>query len=157
MSHMLHVLRGDHISVLFSPVSLISLPLCHTTSVSPRSPVMCNVHDLFNRPVTSGHLLFFSHQLNSKLLFSNKIFLQSASRPAWEVIFCICARPSGSSSDFLKSWGGGGGVWRSRVEHVCRVVYLWCTVCYCPCHLWHALPYSAAPTVCIRLAGSLHI
>ena len=57
--------------------------------------------------MTSGHLLFFSHQLNSKLFFSNKIFLQSASRPAWEVIFCICARPSGSSSDLLKSWGGG--------------------------------------------------
>ena len=31
----------------------------------------------------------------------------------------------GSSSDLLKSWGG---VWRSRVECVCRVVYLWCTV-----------------------------
>ena len=45
-------------------------------------------------------------------------------------------------------------LWRSRVELVCRVVYLWCTVCYCP---WRALPYSAAPTVCIRLAGSLHI
>ena len=27
--HMLHVLRGDHISVLFSPVSLIFLPLNH--------------------------------------------------------------------------------------------------------------------------------
>ena len=27
-------------------------------------------------------------------------------------------------------------VWRSRVEYVCRVVYLWCTVCSCPCHLW---------------------
>ena len=38
-----------------------------------------------------------------------------------------------SSSDLLKSWGG---VWRSRVEYVCRVVYLWCTVCYCPCHLY---------------------
>ena len=48
-------------------------------------------------------------------------------------------------------------LWRSRVEYVCRVVYLWCTVCYCPCHLWRALPYSAAPTVCIRLAGSLPI
>ena len=56
--------------------------------------------------MTSGHHLFFSHQLNSKLLFSNKIFLQSASRPAWEVIFRICTRPSGSSSDLLKSWGG---------------------------------------------------
>ena len=43
------------------------------------------------------------------------------------------------------------------MEYVCRVVYLWCTVCYCPCHLWRALPYSAAPTVCIRLAGSLPI
>ena len=43
------------------------------------------------------------------------------------------------------------------MEHVCRVVYLWCTMCYCPCHLWRALPYSAAPTVCIRLAGSLPI
>ena len=43
------------------------------------------------------------------------------------------------------------------MEYVCRVVYLWCTVCYCSCHLWRALPYSAAPTVCIRLAGSLHI
>ena len=31
-------------------------------------------------------------------------------RPAWEVIFCFCARPSGSSSDLLKSWGGGGSV-----------------------------------------------
>ena len=60
--------------------------------------------------MTSGHLLFFSHQLNSKLFFSNKNFLQSASRPAWEAIFCICARPSGSSSDLLKSWGGGGSV-----------------------------------------------
>ena len=30
-------------------------------------------------------------------------------------------------------------------------------MCYCPCHLWRALPYSAAPTVCIRLAGSLPI
>ena len=60
-----------------------------------------------------------------------------------------------SSSDLLKSWGGG--VWRSRVEYVCRVVYLSCTVCYCPCHLWRALPCSAAPTVCIRLAGSLPI
>ena len=58
-------------------------------------------------PVTSGHLLFFPHQVNSKLFFSNKILLQSASRPAWEVIFCVCARPSGSSSDLLKSWGGG--------------------------------------------------
>ena len=27
--HMLHALRGDHISVLFSPVSLIFLPLNH--------------------------------------------------------------------------------------------------------------------------------
>ena len=27
--HILHVLRGDHISVLFSPVSLIFLPLSH--------------------------------------------------------------------------------------------------------------------------------
>ena len=43
------------------------------------------------------------------------------------------------------------------MEYVCRVVYLWCTVCYCSCHLWRALPYSAAPAVCIRLAGSLHI
>ena len=60
--------------------------------------------------MTSGHLLFFSHQLNSKLFFSNKIFLQSASRPAWEVIYCICARPSGSSSDLLKSCAGGGSV-----------------------------------------------
>ena len=83
------------------------------------------------------------------------MFLESVSRPAWEVIYCICARPSVSSSDLLMSWGGG--VWRSRVEHVCRVVYLWCTVCYCPWHLWRALPYSAAPIVCIRLAGSLHI
>ena len=49
------------------------------------------------------------------------------------------------------------GVRWSRVEYVCRVVYLWCTVCFCSCHLWRALPYSAAPTVCIRLAGSLHI
>ena len=106
-------------------------------------------------PVTSGHLLFFQHQVKSKLFFSNKIFLQSASRPAGEVICYTCARPSVSSSDLLKSWGGG--VWRSRVEHVCRVVYLWCTVCYCPWHLWRALPYSAAPIVCIRLAGSLHI
>ena len=31
--------------------------------------------------------------------------------------------------------------------HVCRVVYLWCTVCCCQCHLWRTLPYSAAPTV----------
>ena len=60
--------------------------------------------------MTSGHLLFFSHQLNSKIVFSNKIFLQSASRPSWEVIFCFCARPSGSSSDLLKSWGGGSVV-----------------------------------------------
>ena len=29
----------------------------------------------------------------------------------------------GSSSDFPKSWGGG--VWRSRAEYVCRVVYYW--------------------------------
>ena len=35
------------------------------------------------------------------------MFLQSASRPAGEVIFCTCARPFGSSSDLLKSWGGG--------------------------------------------------
>ena len=48
-------------------------------------------------------------------------------------------------------------MWRSRVEYFCRVVYLWCTVCYCPYHLWRALPYSVAPTVCIRLAGGLHI
>ena len=27
--HLLHVLRGDHISVLFSPVKLIVLPLSH--------------------------------------------------------------------------------------------------------------------------------
>ena len=60
--------------------------------------------------MTSGHLLFFPHQVNSKLFFSNKIFLQSASRSAWEVIFCICARPSGSSSDLLKSWGGSVAV-----------------------------------------------
>ena len=58
----------------------------------------------------------------------------------------------GSSSDLLKSWGEcGGRVWSTFG------VYLWCTVCYCPCHLWRALPYSAAPTVCIRLAGSLPI
>ena len=51
----------------------------------------------------------------------------------------------------------GGGVWRSRVEHVCRVVYLWCTVCCYRCHLWRTLPYSVAPIVCIHLAGSPHI
>ena len=33
-------------------------------------------------------------------------------------------------------------MWRSRVEHVCRVVYLWCTVCCYRCHLWRTLPYS---------------
>ena len=38
-------------------------------------------------------------------------------------------------------------MWRSRVEHVCRVVYLWCTVYCCPWHLWRTLPYSAAPIV----------
>ena len=43
----------------------------------------------------------------------------------------------------------GGGVWRSRVEHVCRVVYLWCTSCYCSWHLWRALPYK-------RWAYSVH-
>ena len=52
---------------------------------------------------------------------------------------------------------GVPGVWRSRVEHVCRVVYLWCTVCCCRCHLWRTLPYSVAPIVCIHLAGSPHI
>ena len=31
-------------------------------------------------------------------------------------------------------------MWRSRLEYVCCVVYLWCTVCYCLCHLWRALP-----------------
>ena len=40
-------------------------------------------------------------------------------------------------------------VWRSRVEHVCRVVYLWCTNCYCSWHLWRALPYK-------RCAYSVH-
>ena len=34
--------------------------------------------------------------------------MESAGRPAGEVIFGACARPSGSSSDLLKSWGGGG-------------------------------------------------
>ena len=33
-------------------------------------------------------------------------------------------------------------VWRLRVGHVCRVVYLWCTVCCCRCHLWRTLPYE---------------
>ena len=51
----------------------------------------------------------------------------------------------------------GGGVWRSRVEHVCRVVYLWCTVCCYRCHLWRTLSYSVAPIVYIHLAGSPHI
>ena len=36
----------------------------------------------------------------------------------------------------------GGGVWWSRVEHVCRVVYLWCTVCCCRCRLWRTVPYE---------------
>ena len=35
------------------------------------------------------------------------------------------------------------------MEHVCRVVYLWCTVCYCSWHLWRALPYK-------RCAYSVH-
>ena len=43
----------------------------------------------------------------------------------------------------------GGGVWWSRVEHVCRVVYLWCTVCCYRCHLWRTLPYE-------RCAYSVH-
>ena len=40
-------------------------------------------------------------------------------------------------------------LWRSRVEHVCRVVYLWCTNCYCSWHLWRALLYK-------RCAYSVH-
>ena len=48
-------------------------------------------------------------------------------------------------------------VWRSRVKYVCRVVYLWCTVCCYRCHLRRTLPYSVAPIVCIHLAGSPHI
>ena len=71
--------------------------------------------------MTSGHFFCsFNIKLNQNYFFSNKFFLESASRPAGEVIFGACARPSVSSSDLLKSWGGG--VWRSRVEHVCRVV-----------------------------------
>ena len=51
----------------------------------------------------------------------------------------------------------GGGVWRSRVEHVCRVVYLWCTVVIVHDTCGARFHISAAPMVCIRLAGSLHI
>ena len=54
--------------------------------------------------------MFFQHQVKSKLFFSNKFFLESASRPAGEVIFGACARPSVSSSDLLKSWGGSVAV-----------------------------------------------
>ena len=103
--------------------------------------------------VRSPFVLF---QFKSKLFFLKQNLYHSLRvvRPGRLYILSVRDR-LGSSSDLLKSWGGG--VWRSRVEYVCRVVYLWCTVCYCSCHLWRALPYSAAPTVCIRLAGSLHI
>ena len=61
--------------------------------------------------MTPGHHFFFLFTSNLiQNYFSNKIVLESASRPAWEVIYCICARPSGSSSDLLKSWGGSVAV-----------------------------------------------
>ena len=44
----------------------------------------------------------------------------------------------GSSSDLLKSWGGGGGVAVACGVHLACSVLLG-TVCYCPCHLWRAL------------------
>ena len=58
--------------------------------------------------MTSGHQFFLFTSNFIQNYFSIKIFLESASCPAWEFIYCICARPSVSSSDLLKSWGGGG-------------------------------------------------
>ena len=43
------------------------------------------------------------------------------------------------------------------MEHVCRVVYLWCTVVVVHDTCGARFHISAAPIVCIRLAGSLHI
>ena len=104
--------------------------------------------------MTSGHHLFFSN-ININYFFSNKIYITVCeSSGLGGYIFYLCATVLVLLQTCLSL---GGGVWRSRVEYVCRVVYLWCTVCYCSCHLWCALPYSAAPTVCIRLAGSLPI
>ena len=59
-------------------------------------------------PVTSGHLLFFQHQVKSKLFFLKQIFLivcESSGRGGYILYLCatVC-----SSSDLLKSWGGGG-------------------------------------------------
>ena len=53
--------------------------------------------------------MLFQHQVKSKLFFSNKIFLGVASRPAGEVIFGACARPSVLLQTCL-SLGGGGSV-----------------------------------------------
>ena len=73
------------------------------------------------------------------------------------IIFVSVCDRFGSSSDLLKSWGGG--VWRSHAEYVWRVVYYWVQCCIvrvtCGAHSVH----SAASTcvykerehlVCIR-------
>ena len=70
-------------------------------------------------------MLFFQHQVKSKLFFSNKFFLESASRPAGEVIFGACARPSVSSSDLLKSWGGGSVAVAGEARLSCSVVIVY--------------------------------
>ena len=69
--------------------------------------------------------LFFLFKTNSKLLFlKQNLYLTvcESSGLGGSSIFVSVRAHLGSSSDLLKSWGG---VWRSRAEYVCRVVYYW--------------------------------
>ena len=73
-------------------------------------------------PVTSGHLLFFQHQVKSKLFFSQTNFSYSLRvvRPG-RLYFVPVRDRLGSSSDLLKSWGGGSVAFACGARLSCSI------------------------------------